>query len=851
MSLNDSIIEWLNRQDEWLREAAHRLLSKGGLAEADITDLAALAKLPEPKPKAKSVRSFPAIGGSSSSVDLRLEAIGPVVGIDALDPKKPLEFGSGNLAVVYGANGSGKSGYTRIISKVCGKPHSVDLKANVYEGVPATQQCTIQYSIDGKKQSVDWFGADDPIDDLKAVNVFDTESGRIYLEKDNELSYQPPELSLFAGLVDVSKRVEAALLSEKAKLTSSLPTIPALHSETKAGKWYSSLSKDTAPALIALWTTWADEDQAALDSQRERMKVADPAEAARKKREQKAQIDAIHKALHQGGKALGIQARDAISRLKQDAEEKRKAASEGAKALGDVSKLEGVGSATWKAMWEAARAYSTQAAYPDKNFPQTTDGARCVLCQQDLDAEAQHRLHRFEEFVKGTLETAATEAENLLKESLKLLPTRPSPKDVITSCQAAGLADEIRDAVESAWSELEPHLAPLRKGKLSDQLLPRMEAVSQLLTQLEELSVEAEKAAAELDTDAKNPDRKEALAHVAELEGKKWVTEQAVAVQAEVERMKKLAEFDGWIGKTTTTGISRKAGELSEALITEAYVDRFNNELRRLGANKIRVELAKVGTAYGKPKHGIRLRDPADTKAQVAGVLSEGERRIVALAAFIADVTGHRFSSPLVFDDPISSLDQIFEEKVIARLVALSKERQVLVFTHRLSFLGMMYDLAGSDLHDVHIRREPWGTGQPGDVPLFGKRPDKALNNLKGERVAKARKAYEDGYDSYYPLAKAICSDFRILMERIVETVFLADVIQRHRRAVNTMGKIGSLVKIEKSDCDLIDAMMTKYSCYEHSQSEEAPIDVPGPDDLEDDIQRMIQWHEEFSKRDI
>ncbi|WP_144054830.1 hypothetical protein [Rhodopirellula europaea] len=100
-----------------------------------------------------------------------------------------------------------------------------------------------------------------------------------------------------------------------------------------------------------------------------------------------------------------------------------------------------------------------------------------------------------------------------------------------------------------------------------------------------------------------------------------------------------------------------------------------------------------------------------------------------------------------------------------------------------------------------------------------------------------------------YIHAKSICSDFRILMERIVETVFLADVVQRHRRSINTMGKIGSLVKINSADCNLVDEMMTKYSCYEHSQSSEAPVDVPDPDEIEKDIDRMVSWHSEFSKR--
>lgn len=231
-------------------------------------------------------------------------------------------------------------------------------------------------------------------------------------------------------------------------------------------------------------------------------------------------------------------------------------------------------------------------------------------------------------------------------------------------------------------------------------------------------------------------------------------------------------------------------------------------------------------------------------------ILSEGERRIVALAAFLADVTGGAGSTPFVFDDPISSLDQVFEEAFIARLIELSQERQVLVFTHRLSFLGIMNDLAGGALNDIHIRRESWGTGQPGDIPLYGKKPKRALNTLKNERLARARRALEEnGQEVYTPLAKAICSDYRILLERIVETAFLADVVQRFRRAVNTMGKIGKLAKIEVEDCALIDELMTKYSRYEHSQALETPVDPPSPDELEQDIDRLLAWHTEFCRR--
>ena len=109
-----------------------------------------------------------------------------------------------------------------------------------------------------------------------------------------------------------------------------------------------------------------------------------------------------------------------------------------------------------------------------------------------------------------------------------------------------------------------------------------------------------------------------------------------------------------------------------------------------LGADKIKVELTKEGGGKGIVKHSIKLKDVENAKP--IDVLSEGEYKIIALAAFLADVTGGNDNNPFVFDDPISSFDQSFEEKTVERLVELSQNRQVIIFTHRLSLLGQLND---------------------------------------------------------------------------------------------------------------------------------------------------------------
>ena len=233
--------------------------------------------------------------------------------------------------------------------------------------------------------------------------------------------------------------------------------------------------------------------------------------------------------------------------------------------------------------------------------------------------------------------------------------------------------------------------------------------------------------------------------------------------------------------------------------------------------------------------------------------LSEGEKRIVSIAAFLADVTGRAHPASLVFDDPMSSLDQDYEEAVVKRLCNLASKRQVVIFTHRLPLLGLVQKYATKvdiETRIICIRSEAWGTGEPGDPLINELRPDKALNHLINKRLPKARRALrESGRVNYHIYVKSLCSDFRILLERMIEWGLLSGVIQRHRREIKTRGIIKHLARISEADCKLFDDLMTKYSRFEHSQSLEAPVPLPDPDDLESDFKRLRQWQSDFKTR--
>ena len=97
------------------------------------------------------------------------------------------------------------------------------------------------------------------------------------------------------------------------------------------------------------------------------------------------------------------------------------------------TQLPGVGSTTWRVLWNAAREYSMSEAYPDTEFPPTREGDYCLLCQQPLNVEARHRLDHFERYISSKLEKDAQAAENNFKEARdKLVEFETNPSDLQT-----------------------------------------------------------------------------------------------------------------------------------------------------------------------------------------------------------------------------------------------------------------------------------------------------------------------------------------------------------------------------------------------------------------------------------
>lgn len=856
-NIEQEIRTWLHRQQDWLQEAVEKLLASGGLEDSDIQAITERLKTTSGQ-KVTNHRTFEGIGTTStSSTEVHLLEIGDICGIENLCPHSPLKFGTGNLAVIYGPNGSGKTGYVRILKRACGKPHATELKSNVFEFRPAKQQCQIRYSLAGSEQLTTWPANDTPIQDLRAVDIFDTDAATFYISQEKAISYTPPTVILFEALATVCDKVKTRLQFERDHLVKALPSLPSEYSTTATGKAYAVLRHDLGEQEILRLTQWGQDHEEELEKLTERLNADDPAKLAHLKRKTKSQLVQLGVELKNAAFAVGPQQLETLRNSRREAHQKRKIATEAAAAQLGSAKLDGIGTDTWNELWKAARLYS-QTAYPGLEFPVTDNGALCVLCHQELAQEAQNRLQEFEAFVQGVVETEAKSAEEAYSEALAKLPTKWDDEETVTKCEATGLTEEVwTEKIGVFWSKLGKTCNDLLNGE-TDAEAVAIEPPDELLIEIARRAESLEHDALQNDEDAKNFDRERAMKEKLDLEAQRWTAQQATAIHCEIARLKNVRKYEKWEKLANSRKISLEASRVAEKVITQAYVDRFNQELKMLGASRIKVELTKTQTKKGQALHGLRLKGvKLTTENAPEKILSDGERRVVSLAAFLADVAEKPHAAPFIFDDPISSLDQDFEWQVATRLAQLARSRQVLVFTHRLSLYGAMEDAVkkvGEEWKREHFQQRciesfSGTAGHPADDAVWNVNT-KTGNNILLTRLDEAKKAGKTGGAGAYRIqAQAICTDFRKLLERTVEDDLLNQIVRRHRRSVTTDNRLKPLVSINREDCKLIDDLMTKYSCYEHSQSQEAPIFLPDEPELREDLESLKAWRESFKKR--
>lgn len=855
------IYAWSKGLPAWQQDAIARLYQDRTLGAADLDDLYALAKveagIPDPDSrKPKKLQEAQVAPSTYPARIVQLAAIKELANVNALANGGSVPLALVGLTVIYGENGAGKSGYSRVFKHACrarDRREPILPNANLDPKAAGVAQAVFEAVIDGMATDLPWkYGVASP-EPLSDISIFDTHCARAYIDNHGDFAYAPYGLDILEGLAGACNKLKVRATQEK---TANSPSDAA----------YASLAKEQTAVATALLGIPAKtrpehiEALAALDQiEQDRFTLltktlaeADPKQKAQAVRQKTTRFtglkDRIAAAIALIDDEKVKQLRGLIDKSNAAKAAAELAATEFKQAPGQ---LVGTGGEEWKMLFDSARAFA-KVSHPDHEFPGLPEDGVCPLCQNVLGQEGVGRLIQFDTFIKQAAERAAKEA-------------RETAAAAYRAVQKAVLDVMFRDGLVEELTEIDPVLAAACSS-MQECLNTRHRSILQaaaaelqweevlalpsdprlgLVRVIEELQDQAQALEATADEQV----RADMMAEKRELDARKRLGEVKAAVFEAFAKHEVCRKLQLCIDGLDTRAISRKSTELSRTTASQELADALNEELKRLKVHQLRVVM-KPESPGGKTQFKLVLQLPGG--GAPAAILSEGEQRAIAIASFLAEIKLGKGRGGIVLDDPVSSLDHRRRWEVAERLALESLTRQVIVFTHDIYFLCIMEQKVeefGAALTKNYIRRTAQGFGvHSQDLPFDVVGTKDRLARLRQELV-EVRRAHKGGDDDEHRRLTAACyGRLRLAWERCVEEVLLNGAVQRFGEGVSTQ-RLKAVV-VTDDDYREVETGMSKSSKFEHDAATAVGrLPMPEPDELEQDIAKLSAWRDSVNKR--
>ena len=851
-----NILAWSNDCPAWQRDALRRLCTKSELDDVDLDDLTNLCRSKGKGAIALVPEHIPDPDSTATAVNLK--AIHSVANVNALKEGERLTFNKKGLTVVYGDNGSGKSGYARILKKVCRArtpPKDDRILANIYATKTGLQKAVIEFSANGHNRTQNWI-ADQACDPrLSSISVFDSRTANVHVDDVNDVAYTPFPMRVLEQLADICQKVKKRLNAKIRELDDRTPeaiSAPKCHDGTVVGKLIAGLGSKTKVQDIRGPAAMDDNDKARFDTLKNDLGT-DPAKVAGRLEALKNRLDSLTKIFEALQTAVTEEQVSRLIALHHSYQTAHATAAAAASQIFADDPLPEIGSEVWRALWEAARRYSEQHAYPDAPFPFTGDSARCVLCQQELDAETADRLSRFESFVRDETKRREEKAAAAYQAALDALVDADVPA-VDLSAAAALIRDELNDndlaksarraAVTLKWRLRSVRLGHTR-GVSAAFAVSKTWPSEAITAHITTLSIRI----AALRAEDESEERKQMQTEVQQLADRAWLAVVQDDVIAEIGRRKKRDALAAVLKDTATNRITTKSGEIAERLVSNALRARFSKEIDKFGIARLAIELRKEKTSYGVPHFRVSLTQKPD--ARVGEILSEGEHRCVALAAFLAELATTESRSAIVFDDPVSSLDHMHRETVAGRLAEVGQNRQIIVLTHDIAFLFLLdqacrekdthatfRSVTRTDEYAGIVQQHPPTRAQPIEYVIDGMQ--KQFDNEKC--------FYENGdHDKWERMLDAMQKRLRLTWERAVEEA-VGPVIKRLSNKVETKG-LAKVTTLTLDDCKQMREAYGRCSTLLHSTADTLNSPLLKPETVQKEISALRNWVADIKQR--
>lgn len=707
----DFLWEWTTNQGDWSKLLINKIVTtECSLSTSDRQEIfnyflqsinlySGLPRLSTPKPAYVPTAKL-----------IELNSLSAITGVNRLAKNQIVDFGK-NTTVIYGENGTGKTGYSRIL-KTLGFSYdtSKTVLPNIYAAVEP-QSATINFKSNGVSKAFTWNGTNTDAE-LESISVFNSSCVQFSIS-DRTLIVSPIGFHLFQLISDELNALTQLLNRKIAGHPTALMWFEKLTPGTPQHTYIATLSTASTEQKLTELSEFTLTHQAVLTTKETELINLNRAllqSQIQALQSQIQELDLIIKKIQSTQTLLNDTNWQTLLKINREITELENKTQIGIKEIAEDRGIEFYQTSEFNSFIQAAESYIKVIERPE--YPK--EGDTCVYCLQPLDEFAKDLLKSYRTLLydktQETLAAPRNKKEMLLQlvsqVDTNLIFHQPTfgtdenqranqPKEIINYNTNLGAFKTkfVTDAIAQGSTFIYDYQTVVtfltdKRTAISDNFSQKSEALENLGTREATLKKE-----------------------ISELKDRKLLSEKVQEVKTAIINHKVVSALKANSTSFNTNSISRKTSSAREELVRQNFEDIFKKELTALRKANLKIDLS-FGTDRGSSRVFQNI-----CRHALADILSEGEQKAIALAEFLTELQLDNSKAPVIFDDPVNSLDHRIIDEVVKRLIELSKQRQVIIFTHSILLLHSFIQQSELDHHrqagvafTFHRVRDNFGT---------------------------------------------------------------------------------------------------------------------------------------------
>ncbi|MBK8464967.1 MAG: AAA family ATPase [Chloracidobacterium sp.] len=738
-----------------------------------------------------SVPSKPSYSPTTKRIELT--SLSKVTGVNRLAKDQTISF-SPNITVIYGENGTGKTGYGRIL-KALGISYDAcnTIHPNIYES-DDLQSAEIKFQVDGNDSLFTWDGSNSD-SDLQNISVFNTNCVEISLS-DRTLIVFPMGFHLFNLISTELGELDRLRALEIAKHSSTLGWVGSLTPGTPQHHFAVNLSSFSSEVNLSTVSGFGPDQVKELGKkEKELTDLNRPLlehEIAQSKRCER-ELDEMFTKIKQIQSDLTLVNWESVLEIDGKLVGLEKKARLGIK---DAAASKGIAlyeSTEFRQFINSAEAYIRLLGKAE--YPNSKPGDICVYCQQTLGEEAKKLLADYRALLNDSTQGEIAR----LNESRRNIITKVeniNPDNTLHQ-PCFGTDSEGKAIQPDALTTLNEQIAAARNLSLTTPTnsnavfdVNYAECLSELSSQ--KSALESSRTIAEGKLANIEPKETQLKTAIAELKDRKLLAQNISEIKTAIQNKKIVKTLNDNSTAFNSRSISLKTSEAREHLVKENFDSVFQDELRRFRKSHIQVDV-NFATERGKNTLSQNI-----SSFDLKEILSDGEQRAIALAEFLTELQLETNTAPVVFDDPVNSIDHKIIDEVARRLVDLSKDRQVVILTHSVLLFNSFLYLSGIPEFKTVVKFRFLNTNNEyGVTGIVSDAEELSSAKTKITKINELCNAGSGSGMSEKDLAESCYSHLRSAIELCVEHEVLHGTVKRYQKNV-------ALTQFAKLDGDKI-----------------------------------------------